>query len=122
MHPCFLKFLFGRGAVKTLQELGESDHMDQFVCYDIGAQRKHPNMVVPFNGSANDVILKTNLEVISGLARTGPQMRRALVSPNLCKCNVYDLIVTKVLQALNVVSITLPFRGCDLIEITDEFL
>ncbi len=121
MHANFLSFLFHLGAVETLQEFGKADHMNQFMRNNVQRKREKLNNGVPLDRSSNDVVLKADLEEITGFAAAQPFMGMPQVAVDLCKSSIGDLLFMEISQRLNVISIPLPLGRRDLVVLTEKF-
>jgi len=66
------------------------------------------NHRVPLHRSLNHMILKTDLEIITGLAASQSFMGAPQVSVDLRKSDVRDFLFLQLFQGLNIIAIPFP--------------
>jgi len=122
MDPTFLRFLLCLRTVKTLEEFGEANHVNQFMSNNIKGERKKVNDGIPLNRSSNHVILKADLEEVTGFTAARALMRVPQVAMDLRKGGIGNLLFLQVSKRLDVITIPLPLGRRNLIVLTEEFL
>jgi hypothetical protein len=121
MNTFLLGFLFGRNAVKLLEEPGEAHDMNELMGDNISCEGEKLDVSVTLDSLSDHVILDANFEEFPSLAPSQSLMRRLGIAMYLSECGVDDFFFMQVLQRLNIITVTLPFRCGNLVKIADEF-